>query len=150
MGWATEAAKEIRVRLDVSMDARKWTMFVREQINQQADGLFEALAEQVIADTKEFDKGRGGNSGLRAEHRIQNNITVQMYLKPLKKLEFVYVPRRKVDVYFDGDITTTFEFDVDNQGSVWFVDLENERITVEGVSRCAFEPLIDLYRHILI
>lgn len=150
MGWATEAAKEIQARLDVSMDARKWTMFVREQINQRADGLFEELAEQVIADTEEFDKGRRGNSGLRAEHRIPNNITVQRYLKPLKKLEFVYVPRRKVDVYFNGEITETFEFDVDDQGTVWFADLENEKITVEGVSHRSFEPLMDLYRRILI
>ena len=71
MGWATEAAKEIQARLDVSLDARKWTMFVREQINQLADGLFEELAEQVIADTKEFDKGRSGSSSLRADIQPQ-------------------------------------------------------------------------------
>jgi hypothetical protein len=148
MGWSTEAAQEILARLGMSMDARKWAMFVREQINQQADGLFEELAKQVIADTEEFDNGRKGNSGLRAEHRIPNNITVQRYLKPLRKLEFVYAPHRKVDVFFNGEITETFEFDVDDRGAVWFMDLENEKITVEGVSRRSFEPLIDLYRRI--
>lgn len=146
MGWATEAAKEIQARLDVSMDARKWTMFAREQINQQAHGLFEKLAVQVIADTKEFDDGTNGTSGLRAEHRTPNNITIQQYLKPLKRLELVYVPHRKVDVYFNGEITETFEFDVDDHGTVWFVDLENKKMTVEDISRRAFEPLIDQYR----
>jgi hypothetical protein len=150
MGWAKQAGRDIQAIVDERIVNQKWTMFSREEIKAKSNSLWAELASRVIADTQEFDEARRHRSGLRAEHLNPNNITVQRYLKPLKKLEFIYTPHSKVTVFRNGEPFADYRFGVDDLGFVWFVDEDGQQVTVEDVSRVSFEQLIELYRRALL
>ncbi|MGA2352821.1 MAG: hypothetical protein ABSF70_20480 [Terracidiphilus sp.] len=150
MGWAKQAAQEIQTIVDERIENQKWTMFSRKEIEAQSDILWAELAGRVIADTQEFDEARRHKSGLRAEHLTPNNVTVQRYLRPLKKLEFIYTRHLKVTVFWNGEPFADYRFGVDDSGSVWFVDEDRQQVAVEDVSRASFEQLIELYKRALL
>ena len=145
MGWGTEAAKKVLNIAEKQQRAREWTVFAAKVKTEKSGELWDELVQQVKTDVDEFAEGSFIRSEVRIEHLSPNNLTIQRFLAPLQKLEFVFTPSKCVTVFWNGRQTEKYSFRVDDRGDLWFIDEVGEFISLEGISLRSCAPLVKFY-----
>jgi len=145
MGWGTEAAERVLHIAQKQQGTREWTVFAAKVEAEKSGDLFQGLVGQVTRDVNDFANGSMISNEVRAEHLCPNNLTIQRFLAPLQKLEFIFTPAKCVTVFWNGRRTEKYSFRVDDRSDLRFVDESGEFISVEGISRRSCAPLVKFY-----